>query len=177
MKSLTIEIGTKFKKLTVKEITSKRIKARSRRVAICECECGTVVERQLAGLVAGRTTSCGCSRLTHGKSKTLEYRLWNSAKQRAAANNLPFNITIDDIVIPDVCPLLGIEIIKRNPREPQFHGCRDNSPSLDRLIPSLGYVKGNIIVISNRANTIKNSSTLDELMLITKNLHRIMSDV
>ena len=41
------------------------------------------------------------------------------------------------------------------------------SPSLDRLLPHLGYVKGNIIVISHRANAnAKNCASVDELMLI-----------
>jgi hypothetical protein len=39
----------------------------------------------------------------------------------------------------------------------------DNSPSLDRIIPELGYVKGNIMVISHKANTIKSNANIEEL--------------
>jgi len=42
----------------------------------------------------------------------------------------------------------------------------DNSPSLDKLIPELGYVKGNITVMSVRANRIKNDATRQEIELL-----------
>lgn len=42
----------------------------------------------------------------------------------------------------------------------------DASPSLDKIIPSLGYVPGNVLVISWRANRIKCDATANELMLI-----------
>ena len=48
-----------------------------------------------------------------------------------------------------------------------------SSPSLDRIIPSLGYVKGNIRVISFRANTLKNNATLSELELILEDAKKI----
>lgn len=41
-----------------------------------------------------------------------------------------------------------------------------NSPSLDRIEPDLGYVAGNAIVISNRANRLKSDATIDELRAI-----------
>ena len=84
------------------------------------------------------------------------------AKMRAKAKGLPFNLDLSDIVIPDVCPVLGIPI----------RGAVDKfdyqSASLDRLIPKLGYVKGNVNVISMRANTVKNNSTYEELEKVYK---------
>lgn len=77
---------------------------------------------------------------------------------------MPFNIEPTDIVIPVKCPLLNVPI---------FSGHRAShaqSPSLDRVIPSLGYVKGNVWVISYRANAIKQDATLEELELLVKNL-------
>lgn len=65
-----------------------------------------------------------------------------------------------DIVIPDVCPVLGVKLEKGR------ESGTDNSPSLDRIVPALGYVPGNIRIISNRANRIKNDSTPEELALI-----------
>ena len=38
------------------------------------------------------------------------------------------------------------------------------------MIPELGYIKGNVWVISNKANRIKNNATLEELRLLVKNL-------
>ena len=50
---------------------------------------------------------------------------------------------------------------------------RLSSPSLDKVIPSLGYVKGNIWVISYRANTIKNNCTFEEIEKLYKSLHKM----
>lgn len=89
------------------------------------------------------------------KSKRPEYKLWLRAKQRAKERGIFFDLKLEDIVIPKYCPILGIELKKTNNR--------DTSPSLDRYIPELGYVPGNIAVISNRANQIKSNANLQEL--------------
>lgn len=84
------------------------------------------------------------------------------AKNRAKTLGLPFDITPDDIVIPEFCPVftdLRLEF-SSGPTRP------DNSPSLDRVQPHLGYVKGNIRVISMKANRIKSNASLDEISAI-----------
>lgn len=73
------------------------------------------------------------------------------------AAGVPFTITKEDIVIPTHCPILGIPLF-RGPR-----GGGENSPSLDKVRPELGYVPGNVIVISNRANRLKADATIEEL--------------
>ena len=82
------------------------------------------------------------------------------AKHRAKLRGLEFNLTADDVVLPTVCPALGIPIrfgsgfnTRRNP----------NSPSLDRRDNSAGYVRGNVAVVSIRANQLKSDASLDEL--------------
>ena len=45
-----------------------------------------------------------------------------------------------------------------------------DSYSLDKIIPELGYVKGNVWIISNKANAIKSNASLEELKLLVKNL-------
>jgi hypothetical protein len=80
-----------------------------------------------------------------------------NARVRAREAEVPFTITKTDIVIPSHCPILGIPLFK-GPR-----GGSDNSPSLDRIKPEQGYVPGNIIVISNRANRLKSDATIEEL--------------
>jgi hypothetical protein len=95
------------------------------------------------------------------KLKNPAYFLWASARNRARKNNLPFNIERTDVVIPDVCPILGIKLDTQTKK-----GFCDNAPSVDKIIPELGYVKGNIIVISWRANRIKTDATLQELETI-----------
>jgi len=83
--------------------------------------------------------------------------LCTRAKKRAKQLNLPFNIEKEDIVIPENCPVLGIKL------EYSDNGVSDNSPSIDRIIPELGYVKGNIVIISHKANRIKNNASFDEI--------------
>jgi hypothetical protein len=80
------------------------------------------------------------------------------AKHRAKKAGLDFNVGLEDVVIPKVCPVLGIPIIRGTGSRPS-----PNSPSLDRIDPAKGYVKGNVMVISNRANTLKNNASADEL--------------
>lgn len=95
-----------------------------------------------------------------------EYRkrmLW-AARNRAKTFNLPFNIDLEDIFIPDYCPVLRIKL------EPTGYGLsnNDSSPSLDRINPILGYVKGNVAVISWKANKIKRNYTADDLRKVAE---------
>jgi hypothetical protein len=80
-----------------------------------------------------------------------------SAKVRAKQNGLAFNLKIEDIVIPDICPILGIPLFTGNRNQ------HENAPTLDRIKPELGYVKDNIRVVCWRVNRIRNDATLDEL--------------
>jgi hypothetical protein len=86
--------------------------------------------------------------------------LWRSAKERAAKKGVPFDLSLEDIVVPERCPILEIPLAKGAGR------CQPNSPTLDRLNPALGYVRGNVAVISHRANSIKNDASLDELAAV-----------
>lgn len=94
------------------------------------------------------------------------HAMWKSAQQRAEKRGLEFNIEESDIIIPEICPLLNIPI------EFGTKDNYDNSPSLDRIDNTKGYIKGNIWVISKKANTMKNSATLEELQTFCKNILR-----
>ena len=85
-----------------------------------------------------------------------ELLMWHRAKASAKRKGIPFTIEVGDIIIPKKCPVLGIPL-KFRPEN------RDFSPSLDRRDSLLGYVPGNIFVISNRANRIKSDATVVEL--------------
>jgi len=89
--------------------------------------------------------------------------LLKKAKHRAKVSGLEFNIDITDIVIPEYCPVLGLKILKNS--DNRFV---DNSPSLDRIDITKGYVKGNVKVISIKANRLKNNATLEETRKILK---------
>jgi hypothetical protein len=95
--------------------------------------------------------------------------LLNAAKKRAKDNCIDFDIDINDIILPEKCPVLGIEL-KFNSNKADF-----NSYSIDRIDNSKGYVKGNIQIISFKANTIKSSATLEEIEQVynyMKNMNR-----
>lgn len=98
--------------------------------------------------------------------KALRSKLRNSAHTRAKKLGLPFDLARDDIVIPEFCPVLGIRLSRST-----VHAC-DNSPSLDRVVPELGYVLSNVRVISLRANIIKSFGTALEHRKIAEYIER-----
>ena len=166
---VTERIGEVYDYLTITDTYIKRANCgRRRRYAVAKCKCGNTVDTNLYHITSGRTVSCGCKKVKHGMCGTKEYTMYIEAKCRARDNNLPFSIEISDIQIPKVCPLLGIPI------ELHHTKANDRSPTLDKLLPHLGYVKGNILVISNRANRIKSNASVDEIMLLADNLHAIL---
>jgi hypothetical protein len=115
-----------------------------------------------SSLQAG-TANCRCELNTlDGRSKTLEGDLFMKARGRAKDQGVPFDITVEDIVIPDLCPVLSIPLVRGK------GGWAEGSPTLDKIIPSLGYVPGNIAVMSWRANRLKQDGTLEELRAIVE---------
>jgi len=84
-----------------------------------------------------------------------------SIRKRAADKNLPFDLDVEYLLEIWVtkCPALGIDLdwSKANGQ------VRDNTPSLDKIIPELGYVKGNVQWLSQKANTMKSNATRTEL--------------
>ena len=105
----------------------------------------------------------------HLNKESLIKQLLRSAKQRAQDKNLEFNIDISDITLPDICPLLEI------PLDSHYGSAQDNSYSIDRIDSTKGYIKGNVWVISKRANTLKNNATIEELSLLVKNLKKFLN--
>ncbi len=93
-------------------------------------------------------------------------RMLAGAKSRAQEKGLMFNLHYEDIQIPNLCPVLKIPLIPSQ-------GISDGSPSLDRMIPYLGYVKGNVKVISMKANRIKTDSTSLELEQVLEYVKQI----
>lgn len=88
--------------------------------------------------------------------------MWTRAKRRSVRDSLDFNITIEDIEIPTHCPVLGLELFTSKEH------AKDNSPSLDRINNTQGYIKGNVRVISHRANIIKSFGSAQEHLKIAK---------
>lgn len=85
--------------------------------------------------------------------------LLRGAKYRAKKTGLPFNLELADIIIPAICPILKMPLELGE----KIKGGSDLSPSLDRKVSALGYVKGNVWVISRKANAMKNNANIEEL--------------
>jgi hypothetical protein len=88
------------------------------------------------------------------------------SKKRAAKKGLEHDIDGEYIgsISGAVCPVFGTTLSYDRPEDV------DNLPSLDRIDSSKGYLKGNVAVISNRANRIKNDLSLEELRLLVEKL-------
>lgn len=96
----------------------------------------------------------------------IERYILTRAKNRAKKLGLDFNLELSDIVIPEICPLLEVPIVLGNADDYEY------SPSIDRIDNSKGYVKGNVWIISKKANSMKNSATKEELTNFCKNVTR-----
>lgn len=92
--------------------------------------------------------------------------LFNNAKSRAKAQGLSFDLEVSDLAVPSVCPVLGI------PLAVSTGFAKAGSPSVDRIDPTRGYVKGNVAVISHKANTIKSDSTVQEIRAVLAYMER-----
>ncbi len=90
-------------------------------------------------------------------------KLYYAARQRANLKGHEFTITLDDIVIPECCPVFGFKLEATIGQGRLPLSMLERSPSLDRIDNSKGYVPGNVCVISLRANNVKKDATLNEL--------------
>lgn len=99
-----------------------------------------------------------------------------SARERALKRGLAFSLTPQTIALPDHCPVLGIPLDYHAGKRATQGGPSPNSPSLDRINNAMGYVDGNVQVISVRANRIKSDSTLQELKALVAHLERLALD-
>jgi hypothetical protein len=164
-----IVVGGKYNKLTV--LGRSATKAEGVVLWDCKCECGKVVPVASAKLNFGRKKTCGCAR---GKAITAEGEWipsthhWFTKASRIMSNakrcGVPFGFesTVEfvlylDSIAPKKCPVFGKPLIAGEQKHHNF------SPSVDRVIPEKGYVRGNIQVISYLANRMKNNATPKQL--------------
>ena len=151
------------------------------RIAKCLCECGVEKKISLYSIKpGGKVRSCGCFRkkerarrniiekpVEERKCDDRRYKMYHNAQHRAKKKGIPFTISMEDIVIPETCPLLGIPLVStNNKRDPR-------NPSLDQIDPGRGYTPDNIWVVSSRANWIKSDATLQELKTLVDNLEAL----
>ena len=82
-------------------------------------------------------------------------------KTKSLQQGIPCDIDVDDLSpFPLKCPVLGIDsdYFKKG------KGGSNHSPSIDRMNPSLGYIKGNVRIISQKANRLKQDASVEEQM-------------
>lgn len=98
------------------------------------------------------------SRLAQIEKDQGQYYMYTTALRRAKRYGLEFTITLDDIQVPRVCPVLHIPLLY------DVTGKRTSAtPSLDRIDNSLGYVPGNVSVISWKANHLKRDLMVEDI--------------
>jgi hypothetical protein len=92
-----------------------------------------------------------------------EKRLLSSIKSKCKSSNIPFNLELTDIVIPMYCPKTGIPLVIHKERG-KFY----DTPSIDRVIPELGYIKGNVQVVCLWYNISKLTFTEEKVLELCK---------
>lgn len=118
-------------------------------------KCPTVFE------ITSKMTLCKTCNSNRVKSQTPEWKMHQRAKVRAKAKGMKFELKVSDINIPDTCPILNIDLNMNSGRS----GAYTNSPSLDRIDNSKGYIAENIQVVSQLANAMKGAATVEQLQL------------
>lgn len=100
------------------------------------------------------------------KQRTKQYKhanreryMFYNCKKRANKASLEFNLDMSDFVVPEICPVLGIPLFWSDGKK------TDHTPSMDRVDNDKGYIKGNVCIISEKANRMKQNHTLASLKL------------
>lgn len=101
--------------------------------------------------------------------KNPELEMLNRTRKRALSKNIPFNLEISDIIIPEKCPILDI------PLKLNRVSAKDDSPSLDKIDSNKGYIKGNVRVISRLANIMKAHATKEQIEKFCENIKFYLS--
>lgn len=182
--------GQRFGRWLVTGLTYKAASSRVRRWE-CRCDCGTVRPVREDALVKGESRSCRCvgaerfralGQKQRGDANPLRARMkalhgakWIDPKhpwyrrshgiwRRCKSEGFDFGFeSVNECaaylisISPERCPVFGF------PLKSGKGAYRFNAPSADRIDPSKGYVRGNIQVISMKANTMKQNASTEEL--------------
>ena len=178
-------IGQRFGRLVVQDINPEITKHRKWKWD-CLCDCGKRVAVVTDRLMSGKTKSCGCLRDSRENTPkgdrqgqrrraierfgealpctNIYYKAANRIMFKAKYGNIP--VGFDSVmemafhlrdIAPDECPVFNQPFRTIGNRANPF------SMSVDKIIPSIGYVPGNIQIISNKANAMKQNATPEEL--------------
>lgn len=105
-----------------------------------------------------------------GKEAYPERYILSAAKARAKKRGHEFNIELEDIIVPEFCPILGIKLQYNKGTQ------AGDSPALDRLDNNKGYIKGNVHIISVRANRLKGDCSLEEMVMLGEWARELLGD-
>lgn len=90
-------------------------------------------------------------------------RTLSVVKSSCLKGNIPYDMTVDNLYpLPLSCPVFGTPLNWMS----EGKGTSHDHPTIDRMVPELGYVNGNVQIISNRANRLKNNASLGEIEAI-----------
>lgn len=97
-------------------------------------------------------------------------KVWAAVKANAKKRGIHFDLTVADLeaVWTETCPVFGFQIQANEKRA-------DNSLSVDRIDNSVGYVPGNICIMSWRANRLKMDASPEELEAVAAYMRRTQS--
>jgi len=111
-------------------------------------------------------------KLKFPKQNWASYAL-KDAKKRAEKKGVPFEITRQYIesILTNECPVFGTPFTFVG-----NGGIKPESPALDRIIPSKGYIEGNIQIISVKANNIKSAYNSKDIFKVAEWLHKLEQD-
>ena len=117
--------------------------------------------------VVKRREASRVAMITKHRRLSPERKLLKGARDRSLRNKREFNLTIEDIVIPEYCPILGLKL-KGSEGTPN-----SASPTLDRIDNSKGYTKDNVAVISHKANSHKENLTIEQVENLLKYMKKV----
>lgn len=91
-----------------------------------------------------------------------------NAEVNAKVRKIPFNLTTKDLhevydIQNGVCALSGLSFIRGNGTGPSIF-----TIGLDRIVPALGYVKGNVRFILHGLNALKSNGTDEDVFKIIR---------
>lgn len=119
--------------------------------------------------VGGRRSKCKVCEVSLGaKNRSRDpidhklKRMLCEARRRSKLNGRDFSLTYRDIydLYCEKCPVLGVDLSWNNSK------LSFDSPTLDRINNEKGYVPGNVVIVSWRANKIKSDASMEELEAI-----------
>lgn len=100
-----------------------------------------------------------------------KWQIYKTKQYHAKKKNIVFKLRFKDLYFPTHCPVLGIKL------DYWVHGkVTMNSPSFERLDSNIGYIKSNVLIVSMKANTMKNSASLKELKSLVVFLEKIKGE-